>query len=97
MKKKVQQIVMMFFISVVILVGLLIYGIVLIFSWPWWAWWVGLFLALLLMGLGVGGFLIWNRRKEQNFFNEMSEQYIATAKALSTKEKSDFKDGDRFR
>ncbi len=92
MKDKFKKFLKIFFIiAAVILVGLLIYGIVLIFSWPWW---VGLFLALFLTGLGVGGFFlrkIWIRRKEQNFVNEMSEQDMAAAKALSTKEKSDMK------
>lgn len=79
-------------IAAVFLVLLLIYGIVLIFNWPWW---VGIFLALLIAGLAVGGFFlrkIWLRRREQNFVNDMSEQDLAAAKALSTRERSDIKD-----
>lgn len=76
----------------IILVALLIFGLLLIFNWPWW---VGLFLILLLAGLALGVIFlrkVWTRRREQNFVNEMSEQDLATAKALSDKEKSELKD-----
>lgn len=68
---------------------LLVVGLVLVFDWPWW---VGLFLLLLLAGLTLGGFFlrkIWLRRREQNFVNDLGEQDLAKAKALSQQEKSE--------
>jgi type VI secretion system protein ImpL len=93
MKDTFQKLLKVFFvIAAVTLVILLVFGIVLIFNWPWW---VGIFLILLLAGLVVGGFFlrkIWIRRREQNFVNDMSEQDLAAAKALSEKEKNNLKD-----
>jgi type VI secretion system protein ImpL len=93
MKDKFQKLLKIFFvIAAVTLVILLVFGIVLVFSWPWW---VGIFLNLLLAGLVVGGFFlrkIWIRRREQNFVNEMSEQDLAAAKALSEKERNNLMD-----
>lgn len=77
------------YIAAAILVILLIVGVVLVFDWPWW---VGLCLLLLLTGLALGGFFlrkIWLRRREQNFVNDLSEQDLARAKALSQQEKSE--------
>ncbi len=68
---------------------LLVVGLVLVFDWPWW---VGLFLLLLLTGLTLGGFFLrtfWIRRREQNFVNDIGEQDLARAKALSQQEKSE--------
>lgn len=78
-------------IAGVALAMILVAGIVLVFNWPWW---VGIFLMLFIVGLGVGCFFlrkIWIRRREQNFVNDMSEQDLAAAKALSAKEKDDIK------
>lgn len=93
MKEKFHKFLKIFFvIAAVVLAVLLVFGVVLIFNWPWW---VGLFLVLLLAGLTVGGFFlrkVWIRRREQNFVNEMSEQDLAAAKALSVKDKNDLKE-----
>ena len=93
MKNTFQKFLKTFFvIAGVSLVILLLFGIVLTFNWPWW---VGIFLVLLLAGLVAGGFFlrkIWVRRREQNFVDEMSEQDLAVAKALSEKEKNELKD-----
>lgn len=77
------------YIAAAILVILFVTGLVLVFDWPWW---VGLFLLLLLTGLTLGGFFlykIWLRRREQNFVNDLSEQDLAKAKALSQQEKNE--------
>jgi len=77
------------YIAAALLVILLIAGLVLVFDWPWW---VGLCLLLLLAGLALGGFFlrkIWIRRREQNFVNDIGEQDLAKARALSHQEKSE--------
>lgn len=77
------------YIAAALLVTLLIAGLVLVFDWPWW---VGLCLLLLLAGLALGGYFlrkIWIRRREQNFVNDIGEQDLAKARALSHQEKSE--------
>lgn len=77
------------YIAAAILVVLLVAGLVLVFDWPWW---VGVFLMLLCTGLALGGFFlrkIWIRRREQNFVNDIGEQDLAKARALSQQEKNE--------
>jgi type VI secretion system protein ImpL len=76
----------------VLLVVLLVFGIVLALNWPWW---VGIFLLLILMGLGVGFLFfrkLWLRRKEQQFVQQVIEQDESQIKKLSGKEKDDLKE-----
>jgi type VI secretion system protein ImpL len=61
-------------IGVILLVLLLVFGGVLLLDWPWW---VGIFILLGLLGLGLGlVFLrkIWLRRREQRFVDQIIEQ-----------------------
>jgi type VI secretion system protein ImpL len=90
MKDTLQKVFKVFLIiSAAVLVLLLIFGVVLVFDWPWW---VGLFLVLLLTGLVIAGFflrIILRRRREQNFVREISEEDAARIKALSSLERSE--------
>ena len=90
MKEGINAVLKYFLFIVAGILGiLLVVGLVLVFDWPWW---VGLFLLLLLAGLTVGGFFlrkIWLRRRERNFVNDLGEQDLAKAKALSHQEKSE--------
>ncbi|NVN91504.1 MAG: type VI secretion system protein ImpL [Desulfuromonadales bacterium] len=81
-----------FVIASVALVVLMIVGIVLIFSWPWW---VGIFLVLFVAGLVAGAIFLRKiliRRREQNFVSDMGEHDLAALKALSENEKNDLRD-----
>jgi type VI secretion system protein ImpL len=76
----------------VLLAVLLVFGGVLALNWPWW---VGIFLLLILMGLGVGFLFIRKlmlRRKEQQFVQQVIEQDESQLKNLSGKEKDDLKE-----
>lgn len=58
-------------VTVCAVVVLMIFGMVLVMNWPWW---VGIFIILLVAGLGFGlVFLraIWCRRREQHFVRVM--------------------------
>lgn len=75
-------------VALVALVLLGIVGLVYIMSWPWW---VGLFLLLCLVGIGVGFLFvrkILQRRKEQNFVQDVIEQDTSQVKAMSSAEQS---------
>ena len=75
-----------------ILIILLVFGIVLILNWPFW---VGFFLLLILIGLGVGFLFIrkiWLRRREQLFVQQVIEQDESHLKALTGKERDDLKE-----
>jgi type VI secretion system protein ImpL len=73
-------------VAVVALVFLAIAGIVYIMSWPWW---VGLFLVLCLVGIYIGFLFVrklLQRRKEQNFVQQVIEQDNSQVKAMSSAE-----------
>lgn len=74
--------------ALIVLLLLAIIGIVYIMSWPWW---VGLFIALCLVGLYIGFLFvrkILQRRKEQNFVQQVIEQDNSQVKAMSSAEQS---------
>ena len=76
----------------VILVILLVFGIVLSLDWPLW---MGFFLLLILVGLGIGFLFlrkIMLRRKEQRFVQQVIEQDESHLKALTGKERDELKD-----
>jgi type VI secretion system protein ImpL len=73
-------------VAVVALVILAIIGIVYIMSWPWW---VGLFLVICLAGIYVGYLFVrklLQRRKEQNFVQQVIEQDNSKVKSMSSAE-----------
>ena len=70
-----------------LLVCLLVFGVVLVLNWPWW---VGFFLLLGLIGIGIAGYLIrqiWIKKKEQQFVSQIVEQDEAYIKSLKDDEK----------
>ena len=70
-----------------LLVCLFVFGVVLILNWPWW---VGFFLLLGLIGIGIAGYLIrqiWIKKKEQQFVSRIVEQDEAYIKSLKDDEK----------
>ncbi len=70
-----------------ILVLLLVFGIVLGMGWPWW---VGIFLIVLFIGVGLAGFIIRKvmlRKKEQHFVSQIIEQDNAYLRSLKDDEK----------
>ena len=74
-------------VSAVLLVLLLVFGVVLSLDWPWW---VGFFVLLGLVGIGIGLVLlkrIWQKRREQEFVQEVVAQDDAYLKKLDDKEK----------
>lgn len=74
--------------ALVVLALLIIIGVVYIMSWPWW---VGIFLALCLVGLYIGFLFVrklLQRRKEQNFVQQVIEQDNSQVKAMSSAEQS---------
>ena len=79
-------------IAAVLLAILLIFGAVYLLDWPWW---VGLFLLLGLLGLGIGLLFlrkIWLRRQEQRFVQQVIEQDEAHVRSLAGKEREDLKE-----
>ena len=88
MKEMLLKLLKIFLVAVaVILIILLVFGIVLSLDWPWW---VGFFLLLILVGLGIGFLLlrkIWLRRREQQFVQQVIEQDEAHLKTLTEKER----------
>lgn len=93
MKEGIQKFLKLFLIfAVAMLIVLFILGLVLVLDWPWW---VGFFLLLLLVGLGVGFYFlrkIWKRRREENFVSDMAEQDAARLRALNSRDKSEMKE-----
>ncbi|MEW6599495.1 MAG: type VI secretion protein IcmF/TssM N-terminal domain-containing protein [Nitrospirota bacterium] len=76
----------------VLLVVLLVFGITLSLDWPWW---VGFFLLLALVGIGIGVIFLRKillRKKEQQFVDQVIAQDEARLKAASGKEKDELKD-----
>ena len=75
-----------------ILIILLIFGLVLRLNWPWW---VGIFLLLILVGLGIGALFIRKvilMRREQRFVQQVIEQDEEHLKTLAGKEKDEMKE-----
>ncbi len=79
-------------LSACVLVALLVFGAALVLEWPLW---VGFFLLLLLAGLCLGcRFLrkLLKKRREENFVSDMAEQDMARMRAVSAREKTEFKE-----
>lgn len=93
MKDKIKRLLKIaLLIAACILLVLLIFGLVVVLSWPWW---VGFFLLLLLVGMVFGLVFarkLWSRRQEQNFVRDISDQDMARLRAVSEKEMSEMKD-----
>jgi type VI secretion system protein ImpL len=76
----------------IFLIILLVFGVTLLMNWPWW---VGLFLLLILVALGIGFLFvrkIWLRRREEKFVQQVIEQDESHLKKVSGKEKDDLKE-----
>ena len=76
-------------VAAALLILLVVFGVVLVLDWPWW---VGVFLVLVLVGLGIGGLFLRRvllRRKEQRFVQEVIAQDEARLKAVSGKERDE--------
>ncbi|MEN6475680.1 MAG: type VI secretion protein IcmF/TssM N-terminal domain-containing protein [Syntrophaceae bacterium] len=70
-----------------LLVILLMFGIVLVLDWPWW---VGFFILIGLVGLGIAAYLlqqVWRKKREQLFVSEITEQDEAYRKSLQESER----------
>ena len=71
----IKQILKYILIGLLVLLALLvIFGIVLVLNWPWW---VGLFLILFVIGIGIAVYLIKQiliKRREQKFVSQIIEQ-----------------------
>jgi type VI secretion system protein ImpL len=88
MKQIFLKILKAFLIVATVLLGLLlVFGVVLILDWPWW---VGFFVLLGLLGLGLGLLYfrkMWLRRREQYFVQEIIEQDDSYLKAMGDKDR----------
>jgi type VI secretion system protein ImpL len=93
MKDTILKFIKIFLVIIAVLLAiLLIFGVVYLLDWPWW---VGLFLLLGLLGLGIGLLFlrkIWLRRREQRFVQQVIEQDEAHVKSLADKEKDALKE-----
>jgi len=79
-------------IAALLLIILLVFGVVYLLDWPWW---VGLFLLLGLLGLGIAYLFLrklFLRRREQRFVQQVIEQDEAHQKSLAGKEREELKD-----
>jgi type VI secretion system protein ImpL len=75
-------------VAAAFLIILIVVGAVLVLNWPWW---VGIFLVLGLIGLGIGCLFLRNillRRREQQFVQNVIEQDESAARNLAEKEKN---------
>jgi len=75
-----------FIIAVILLTILLVFGIVLSLDW---AWWVGFFILLGILGLGIGLLFLrklWLKRREQHFVDQIIEQDNSYLKTVDDKE-----------
>ncbi|HVN72011.1 MAG TPA: type VI secretion protein IcmF/TssM N-terminal domain-containing protein [Desulfomonilia bacterium] len=77
---------------------LIVFGIVMVLGWPWW---VGIFILLGLVGLGIAVYVIKQiliKRREQKFVSQIIEQDEASLKAMKDDERRHFADlQERFR
>jgi type VI secretion system protein ImpL len=93
MKESVLRFLKIFLVIVGILfIVLLVFGIVLSVDWPWW---VGIFLLLGLVGVGIAFLFfrkLWRRRREQLFVQQVIEQDESSLKNLTGKERDDLKE-----
>ena len=93
MKNRLLNILKFFLIAMsLLLVILLLAGLVLWMNWPWW---VGLFLALGVVGLVIGAFFVkklLKRRKEQRFVQDVIEQDESRLQKLSQQEREELKE-----
>ena len=93
MKQTLMKILKVFLvISSVILVILLVFGLVLSIGWPLW---MGFFVLLGLVGLGLGVLFlrkIWLLRREQRFVQQVVDQDKAYMKGLGDKERDQAKE-----
>ncbi len=89
MKQTLLKILKVFLIITGVALGLLfICGMVLILGWPWW---MGIFLLIGFVGLGIGFLFfrkIWLRNKEQRFVQQIIEQDNSSRNKLADQEKS---------
>ncbi|MBM4330009.1 MAG: type VI secretion system protein ImpL [Deltaproteobacteria bacterium] len=79
-------------IAAVLLAILLIFGAVYLLNWPWW---VGIFLLLGLLSLGIGFLFLRKillRRREQRFVQQVIEQDEAHMKSFAGKEREDLQE-----
>ena len=76
-----------FIIAGILLTILLVFGIVLSLGW---AWWVGFFILLGILGLGLGLLFLkklWLKRREQHFVDQIIEQDDSYLKTMDSKER----------
>jgi type VI secretion system protein ImpL len=89
----IKQILKYILIGLLVLLALLvIFGIVLVLNWPWW---VGLFLILFVIGIGIAVYLIKQiliKKREQKFVSQIVEQDNAYVKSLKADELKHFTD-----
>ncbi len=81
-----------FICALVVFLILLVFGGVLLLDWPWW---VGIFVLVGLIGLGIGLLFvrkIWLRRREQRFVHQIIEQDEAYIKGRETREQEPLKE-----
>jgi len=93
MRDTLLKLVKIFLVVVAVLLAIaLVFGAVYFLDWPWW---VGIFLLLVLFGVGIGLLFlrkIWHRRQEQKFVQQVIEQDEAHIKSLTGKEREDLKE-----
>ncbi len=93
MKEILLKIAKIFLVVVGLLLAVaLVWGVVYFLDWPWW---VGIFLLLVLLGVGIGLLFlrkIWHRRREQKFVQQVIEQDEAHLKDLTGKERENLKE-----
>jgi len=80
------------YLMLAVVAVLFILGLVYLMNWPWW---VGIFLALALVGLVIGAWFLKRlllRRKEQQFVQQVIEQDNEKLKTLSAAEQSQNKE-----
>ena len=93
MKRTLLKVLKIFLIiAALILITLVVFGVVLSLDWPWW---VGLFILLGLVGIGIGLLFLWKiwlRRREQRFVDQIVEQDESRIKELTEREKQQGKE-----